>query len=139
MAIQEVVHTTEILSPFLKAALLHILDYEETFYIAMHDALEEKGSPEIFRKQLKHLLGRGIVVTKSNQNLELGWNPKKCSQNLKISGSVVEHTKGGSVYYSVLGNRCFSEGLHVWDIKMLATGHDYSFDAFVGVADTSAY
>ena len=103
----------------------------------MHDALEEKGSPEIFRKQLKHLLGRGIVVTKSNQNLELGWNPKKCSQNLKISGSVVEHTKGGSVYYSVLGNRCFSEGLHVWDIKMLATGHDYSFDAFVGVADSS--
>ena len=43
LAIQEVVHTTEILSPFLKAALLHILDYEETFYIAMHDALEEKG------------------------------------------------------------------------------------------------
>ena len=103
----------------------------------MHDTLEEKGSPETFRKQLKHLLSRGIPVAKSNQNLELFWNPKKCSQNLKISGSVVEHTKGGSVYYSVLGNRCFSEGLHVWDIKMLATGHDYSFDAFVGVADSS--
>ena len=42
MAIQEVVHTTEILSPFLKAALLHILDYEETFYIAMHDAFNVK-------------------------------------------------------------------------------------------------
>ena len=58
--------------------------------------LWRKSEPETFRKQLKHLFGRGTVVAKAARSLNF-WNRKSV---LKIDGSVVEHTK--EVLFTIL-------------------------------------
>lgn len=64
-------------------------------------------------------LQAGLVNITKLQQLDLEWNPEACSGDLRVTGRMVQKvSEVFGDYSTVLSNRGFISGVHLWLIKV---------------------
>lgn len=64
-------------------------------------------------------LQAGLVNITKLQQLDLEWNPEACSGDLRVNGRMVQKvSEVFGDYSTVLSNRGFISGVHLWLIKV---------------------
>jgi hypothetical protein len=71
-----------------------------------------------FQGANQHLQAGLVNITKLQQ-LDLEWNPEACSGDLRVTGRMVQKvSEVFGDYSTVLSNRGFISGVHLWLIKV---------------------